>query len=72
MARGECTLHQHIDRLSKVISNAEEVKKLMKKVPMFEDKNKVLEKAHTDFKKRLESLETIMGNIEKMIKKMAK
>ena len=39
---------------------------------MFEDKNKVLEKAHTDFKKRLESLETIMGNIEKMIKKMAK
>ena len=62
---------QHIDQLSKVIGNAEEVKNLMKKVPMFEDKNKVLEKAKTDFQKRLESLEARMGNIEKMIKKMA-
>ena len=70
MARGEHTLGQHIDRLLEVIGNVEEVKNLMKNVPMFEDKNIILEKANIDLKKWLKSLETRMDNIEKMIKKM--
>ena len=56
---------QYIDQLSKVIGNAKEVKILMKKVPMFEDENRVLEKENTNIKNMLESLETRMGNIEK-------
>ena len=39
---------QHIDRLSKVIGNAEEVKNLMKKVPLIEANNKNFEKANID------------------------
>ena len=70
MARGEHTLGQHIDRLLEVIGNVEEVKNLMKNVPMFEDKNIILEKANIDLKKWLKSLETRMDNIETMIKKM--
>ena len=38
MARGERTLGQHIDKLSKIIGNAEEVKNLMHKIPMMEAK----------------------------------
>ena len=32
---------------------------------MFEDKNRILEKANNNFQKRMESLEGRMGNIEK-------
>ena len=39
-SRGERTLVQHIDKLSEVISNVEEVKNLMKRVPPLEVKNK--------------------------------
>ena len=42
----------------------------MKKVPMFEDKNKVLEKANSDTQKRMGSLEARIDNIEKMIKRL--
>ena len=43
MGRGEHMLGQHIDRLSEVIGNAEEVKNLMKMVPPIETKNRNLE-----------------------------
>ena len=36
IARGERTLGQHIDKLSKVIGDAEEVKNLMQKIPVME------------------------------------
>ena len=42
----------------------------MKKVLVFEDKNRVLEKANTNFQKRMERLEARMGNMEKITKKM--
>ena len=42
--RGERTLGQHIDKLSKVIGNAKEVKNLMHKIPVTEAKIRVLDK----------------------------
>lgn len=48
LAKGEHTLGQHIDWLSEVIGNVEEVKNLMSKIPQIEANNKVLETANID------------------------
>lgn len=70
-ARGERTLGQHIDRLSKVIGNAEEVNNLMKCVPPLEAKKKNLDQLNKDFQKKLDGLDNKVGNLEKMVKKLA-
>ena len=43
----------------------------MKKIPLIEAKNRVLEKANSDNQKRMNNLEAKMDNIKKIIKKMA-
>lgn len=69
-ARGERTLGQHIDRLSEVIGNAEEVKNLMKRLPPIESKNRNLELVNKDIQKRIESPEARVSNMEKTIKNL--
>ena len=70
LARGEHTLGQHIDQLSKVIGNAKEVKNLMHKIPQLEAKYRVLEKANSANQGKVTRLEAKLNNIEKMFKQM--
>lgn len=69
--KGERTLGQHIDRLSEVISNAEEVKNLMKCVPTIETKNRNLDQLSKDIQKIMDGLNARVSNMEKIVKKLA-
>lgn len=69
--RGERTLGQHIDKLSEVIGNVEEVKNLMKHVPPPEAKNRALDQLITDFQKNIDGLDNRVVSMEKTIKKLA-
>jgi len=44
ISREEITLGQHIENLSEVIGNVEEVKKIMQKIPVMEAKQRVMDK----------------------------
>ncbi len=70
MARGERTLGQHIDKLSEVIGNAEEVKNLMHKIPMFEAKLRVMDKDIHSVQVKVSKLESKLGNMDKQLKQM--
>lgn len=69
-ARGERTLGQHIDKLSEVIGNAEEVKNLMHKIPVLEAKQKVMDKDISSIQGRLTKVETRLGNMDKHLRQL--
>ncbi len=64
-ARGERTLGQHIDKLSEVIGNAEEVKNLMQMILVMEAKQRVMDKDICSIQGKVSNLETRLGNMEK-------
>lgn len=68
MARGERTLGQHIDKLSEVIGNAEEVKNLMHKIPMMEAKQRVMDKDISSIQGKVTKFETKLSNMDKQLK----
>ena len=70
MVREERMLGQHIDKLFEVEGNVEEVKNLMKYVPPLEAKNRNLDHLGKDLQKRMDGLDTRVGNLEKMVKKL--
>ena len=70
MAKGERTLGQHIDKLSKVIGNVEEVKNVLHKNLMMEAKQRVLDKDISSIQGKVSNLETRLGNMDKQLKKM--
>ena len=63
-------MDQHIDRLSKVISNVAEVNNLMKHVPTIETKNRNLDQLGKDLQKRMDGLDSRVSNMEKTFKKL--
>lgn len=69
--RGELTLSQHLDKLSEVIGNAEEVKNLMMKVPPLESKNGEMDQLMKDMLKKMDVMENRIGGNENDIKKLA-
>ena len=62
---------QHINRLFEFIINAKEVNNLMKCVPPLKAKNKNLDQLGKYLQKRVDGLDNRVGNLEKMVKKLA-
>lgn len=69
--RGEKTLGQHLDRLSNVIGNVEEVKNLMKRVPPLEAKNRAIDQLVKDMQKKMEILENRVEGTENVLKELS-
>ena len=70
-SRGERTLGQHIEKLSKVIGNAKDVKNFMHKIPPLEAKQRVMDKEISSIQGKVSKMDTKLGNLEKLFKQMA-
>ena len=70
-AWGEPTLGQHIDRLSEVIGNEEEVKNLMQRISQLEARNKMLDKEFNANQGKILKLKAKMINLEKLLNQIA-
>lgn len=66
--RGEFTLSQHLDRLSDVNGNVEEVKNLMKRIQPLEAQNRAMKQMLKDMQKKVDTMENRVDNTENGLK----